>query len=104
MTYVVMLAASVVGKMYDPLGWVALIGALVLGASRQRWWMALLLALGVTILNVVFVFSWWTQLGISSTWPSRASFLLLVFCVICGIGWLVGRTAAHLVKSEKSAP
>jgi len=102
MTYLAILAGSLVGKMYDPLGWIALICAFVIGAYRQHWWLAVLLAVGATILNVILVFSWWVQLGISATWLSRAILLLVVFCVICGIGWVLGRTAAQLVHKEKS--
>jgi hypothetical protein len=89
-TYFVTFAAetadALFGKLYDPVAWFGLIGALLLGStiSRQRTWMAAL-GWGVLVFAVLMLGSTYRGSEVSVTRGDRAS---LAF--ICVMGWLIG--------------
>jgi hypothetical protein len=74
----------------------ALSGAIVLGAIRRPLWAALLVAPGLAVLNLVLLLSRWKSAGLWDTGVSVAGHLLVVLCVICGGGWVLGRCIAGL--------
>jgi hypothetical protein len=88
------------------IGLLALAGAFVLGVARKAWWMAAVLALGATMLNLGLLFALapgWRLIGIFEpgviVW---ASYLLAAFGLICGAGWGLGRCISLLVRSLRN--
>ena len=82
---------------------VALIGALLLGGTRQSWWSVLLLAISSWISDVALRSFWWLRAGVFDTWLSYIGLLFVAFCCICGMGWVLGRLARRLIGTEQPA-
>ena len=99
--HVTLIAFVVFMKMHDPLAWGAVLGALLLGGTRQPWWSALPLAAGSTICDLAL---WQLRDGILGPRLGDAGGLLVVFCIICGIGWVFGRSAAWLARKANGRP
>jgi len=78
------LGLAFIGVMLDPVGWLVLVGAVCLGASKLPWWTALLLACSaMPVLAMV--------LSISNAPLITRLSLLVALAIICCAGWLAGR-------------
>jgi hypothetical protein len=93
MFWIAAFVLGVGGELSQPIGWLALVGGVVIGFARRPFRWALLLALVVAALEFALQHTWWTALA----WPSRAGLLFGVFAAICGGGWLMGRAIAYLI-------
>jgi hypothetical protein len=104
-------AASPAPLILNPaIGCLALAGAFILGVARKVWWLAMVLALGATMLNLALLFTLapgWRLAGIFEpgfiVW---ASYLLAAFGLISGAGWGLGRGISLLARSlsNRSGP
>ena len=57
----------------------------------------MLLAVALTVLNVVIVYPQWALLGIAATWPRRTMLQVIVFTIVCSVGWFFGRGISALM-------
>jgi hypothetical protein len=93
------IAGSVVGKLYDPLAWLAMAVALGLGVSRHRSWTPLLLTVAATAVNIALVWSWWQETGIG--WRNEAVLRISVaFLILSYAAYAAGRLLARLRAGE----
>jgi hypothetical protein len=93
----------ILNEMHPALAGLALAGAFVLGAARRSVWMAACLAISATVLNILLLLSQWVVLPVREAGLTGAGLLLAAFAIICGAGWVLGRLATRLFRSEMPA-
>ena len=94
-------AAMIWAKLHDPLGWVVLIFALVLGHNRHALWTPLMLSAVATVVNVAMVWSWWQQLGVP--WQPHTIRVAIAFTLLAYTVFAIGRLIFKL-KSIATPP
>jgi hypothetical protein len=87
-----MLALALIAASQTAVGWLTLVGALLLGWTGFPWWAALLLACGAALMLAA---------TLNVSWPPETLFALLVAsAIICGAGWPAGRLAARVWRAR----
>jgi hypothetical protein len=99
-TMILLLFSLFISEMHPAFGCLALAGAVGLGATQRPLWVALPVTFGGAAANLAFLLSRWKiSAGLWDSGVSAAGHLLVVFGVICGGGWVLGRCGAWLVRA-----
>ena len=86
----------VIAHLYDPLVWVLLAIAVLMGAQRHAWWRMLLVVIVFTGVNVAMIYTWWIETGIGYH-HSRVGRIFFALLVIGFAAYGGGRLIARLI-------
>jgi len=83
--------------------WLAVLLAFVLGWLGYRWFWPFVLAVVATVTTLVFVYSWWAEIGIVHRWLSMSIWNLLVFLVMEILAFAFGKMMRRLLPASASS-
>jgi hypothetical protein len=90
--YTAVFAAAVVAKLTDPVGWLQIAMAFLMGLGRTRLWAPLLLAAAFTSFTIAALYVGWVNAGIQ-WWPRGAVLISIGYFATAymayGIGYLL---------------
>jgi hypothetical protein len=92
------LAGVIAATLFDPISWMAIAAVFAVGMSRVDLWRGAAIALGIGLaagaVHVMFVWSRWTEIGLTSH-GARARSLTLAYCVLCLAAWGIVAVLRH---------
>ncbi|WP_439541978.1 hypothetical protein [Hyphomicrobium sp.] len=102
--YIAWLSGMAHARATDPVGVVLIVIAFILGLRRSGIWTAFVGASFATLLTLVFVYSWWTKIGVAHKWPSNTLWMLVSFLLVAAPAYGAGRILRHLSPKLSQTP